>query len=487
MAAFIGRAYELARLERLLAKVVGGGRAGRPGRAVLLRGRRGVGKSRLVEELVRRAGVPCLFHSASGGTRAEQVAALLDEGAASDLPGARLLAGRSADSWQAALHLLAEALPVESPSVVVLDGLPELLAADPGLEEALQAAFARELSRRPALLVLIGSDLAVMEAVNQRGRPFYMRATDMLLHPLSPADVADALGLPAAEAVDARLVSGGLPLICREWTPGLAVPEYLRRALSHPASPLVVAGERILAAEAPAGTQARTVLAAVGAGHRSHSAIGRAVPAVPRASLNRALQSLVERRLVTASLPLSTRPSRETRYHVTDGHLRFWLAFIGPRLPEIARDRGDLVLARLLRSWDAWREAAVKPLVRASLRRMGGLPEGTGAIGGYWTRTDDPEIDIVGADEEPVGRRVTLVGSVTWREDRPFDRRDLDALIVRRSRMPGADAGTPLFAVSRSGSATAEVTPVTPEQLVDAWRPGPPPPPEPPGSRPRTG
>ncbi|MFC4057920.1 ATP-binding protein [Planomonospora corallina] len=473
MAAFIGRQYELSRLQRLLDKVAAGGRAGRPGRAVLLRGRRGVGKSRLVEELARRSAVPCLFHSVSAGTRAEQVAALLEEGAASELPGARLLAGRSADSWQTALRLLAEALPAESPSIVVLDGLPELLTADPELESALQAAFARDLSRRPVLLVLVGSDPAVMEAVNRRGRPFYMRATDMLLHPLTPADLADTLGLSAADAVDARLVSGGLPLICREWPPGLPVPEYLRWALAHPASPLVATGERILAAEAPPGTQARAVLAAVGAGHRSHSSIGRAVPAVPRASLNRALQSLVERRLVTAALPLSTRPSRETRYHVADSHLWFWLAFVGPRLPEIARDRSDLVLARLLRSWGDWRETAVKPLVRASLRRMGDLPEGTGAIGGYWTRTDAPEIDLVGTDREPVGERVTLAGSVVWREGRPFDRRDLDALIVRRSRMPGTGPGTPLLAVSRSGSATAEVTLVTPEDLVAAWRPSP--------------
>ncbi|GGK56412.1 hypothetical protein Ppa06_10530 [Planomonospora parontospora subsp. parontospora] len=474
MARFIGRERELSRLERLLGRVATGGRAGRPGRAVLVRGRRGVGKSRLLEEFVRRADVPYVFHTAVRGTEAEQVAGLLAEGAASTLPGARILAERSAGSWEDALRLLAVAVPQESASVVVLDGLPVLLATAPELEGVLQVLFARELSRRPVLLVLAGSDLETMEAVNRPGRPFYMRATELVVHPLTPVDVADATGLPAAEAVDARLVSGGLPLICREWPPGLPVREQLRRALSDPVSPLVVTGERVLAAEAPPDTQARTVLNAVGAGHRTHSAIGRAVPGVPRASLNRALQSLVERRLVTAAAPLSTRPSRETRYHVTDAHLRFWLAFVGPGLAEIGRDRGDLALARLLRSWDAWREAAVKPLVRESLRRMGGLPGGTGAIGGYWTRTDDPEIDVVGTDLEPVGRTVTLLGSVVWREDRPFGRGDLDALIVRRSRMPGATPGTPLLAVSRSGSATAEVTLVTPEDLVASWRPGPP-------------
>ncbi|GIH89589.1 ATP-binding protein [Planobispora siamensis] len=468
---FIERPAELGKLQLLLDRVESGGRGGRPGRAVLMRGRRRVGKSRLVEEFARRSGVPCVFYSAPRGSPAQQLREFLAAAGASGLPGAESLAGRSAGSWQDALALVAAALPQDAPSILVVDDLPHLLAGDPGFEGTLQVTFARELSRRPVLLVLVGSDLPVMEAVNRPGRPFYMRATEMVVHPLTPADVADALELPAAEAVDARLVSGGLPMICGRWPRGLRVREYLRRALADPASALVVTGERALAAELAPDAQARAVLNAVGSGARTHSAIGRAVPEVPRASLNRALQSLVDRRLVAADLPLATRPSRETRYRVADAHLWFWLSFVGPGLPEIERGRGDLTLARVLRSWDSWRGAAVVPLVRQSLRRMDGLPRRTDAIGGYWTRTGDPEIDIVGADREPVGETITMVGAVTWREDRPFDRRDLHELIIRRSKLPGAGAEVPLFAVSRSGTETAEARLVAPDDLVDAWRP----------------
>ncbi len=468
---FLERAPELERLQRALARVESGGRGGRPGRAVLLRGRRRVGKSRLVEEFVRRSDVPHLFYSAAPGSPDRQRREFLEAAAASTLPGAPSLAGRTAGSWEEALRLVAEAAPRDSPGVIVVDEFPSLLASDPGVEGVLQLVFARELSRRPVLLILVGSDAATMEAVNQPGRPFYMRAAEMVLHPLTPADLASVLELPAAEAVDAHLVSGGLPMICARWPRGLAVRDHLRPALADPASALLVTGERALSAELAPDTQARTVLEAVASGARTHSAIGRAVPEVPRASLNRALQSLVERRLLVAELPLSVRPSRETRYRLADTHLWFWLAFAGPRLPEIERGRGDLALTRVLRSWEAWRSAAVVPLVRESLRRMDGLPRGTGAVGGYWTRAGGPEIDVVGTDREPVGERITMTGAVAWREDRPFDRRDLDALIVRRSKLPGADAGVPLFAVSRSGSATAEVTLVTPEDLVAAWRP----------------
>jgi hypothetical protein len=96
--------------------------------------------------------------------------------------------------------------------------------------------------------------------------------------------------------------------------------------------------------------------------------------------------------------------------------------------------------------------------------------EETGAIGGYWTRTNDPEIDLVGADREPIARRITMLGSIKWLESRPFDQHDLSELIVHRSKMPGADTSTPLYVVSRSGCSAQGVTHITPEELLDVWR-----------------
>ncbi|MEK8144497.1 hypothetical protein NKH18_30315 [Streptomyces sp. M10(2022)] len=72
-------------------------------------------------------------------------------------------------------------------------------------------------------------------------------------------------------------------------------------------------------------------------------------------------------------------------------------------------------------------------------------------MGGYWTRTNDPEIDIVAADRGPIAKRITAVGSIKWLENRSFDGRDLARLIVHRSQLPGADEDTPLLVVSRSG------------------------------------
>lgn len=471
---FVGRADELAALDRLLRRVREGGRTGRPGTAVLMRGRRRVGKSRLVEEFVSRAGVPHLFFTASAQpTVAADLRLFVEAAAESDLPGAARFTDQEPHTWDAALRLLASAVPAEAPSVVVLDEMPYLIATDPGFEGTLQKQFDRELSRRPVLLICIGSDLGMMEALNGYGRPFHQRATEMVVPPLSPADVAAMLDLAPAEAFDAYLVSGGLPLVLDEWGAGKSTLDYLAHAVPDPTSALVVSGERSVAAEFPVDSHARQVLGAIGTGERTFTLIARA-SGLPQASLSRALATLTTKRVVAAEAPLSTRPSREVRYVVADPHLRFWFAFLGPHLPEIERGRGDLTLARITGSWAAWRGRAVEPVVREALRRLPGdaVPPGTAAVGGYWTRTNDPEIDLVGADRAPVARKITMVGSIKWQESRPFDAHDLARLIHHRERLPGADDDTPLVAVSRSGGAVEGLPVLTPGELLAAYGSG---------------
>jgi AAA+ ATPase superfamily predicted ATPase len=469
---FVGRQHELAQLGDLLDLVRTGGRTGRPGRAVLIRGRRRVGKSRLAEEFAQRAALPHVFFTATGAPREEELASFAAEVAASDLPDAALFADfATPQTWDAALALLAGILPADQPSMIVFDEMPYLAREDPSFEGTLQKSFDRTLSRLPVLLVLIGSDLAMMEALNTYGRPFYQRGTEMVVPPLNPAEVAAMLDLPPAEAIDAFLVTGGLPLILDEWPQGAALWDYLESAVNRPTSALIVSGERALAAEFPAEAQARTVLGAIGHGERTFTLIGRAAGGLNPGALSRSLDILTSKRLVEAHLPLSTQPSKDTRYYVADAHLRFWLSFIGPGMPAIERGRGDQVLGVIKGKWSSWRGRAIEPIVRQSLLRLppGMLPEGTETVGGYWTRTNDPEIDLVGADRGPIAKKITMTGSVKWLENKPFDGRDLSRLVIHRSRLPGADDGTPLLAVSRTGTTTSGVTILTPDDLLAAW------------------
>lgn len=467
---FVGRDLQLLALQRELDLVRRGG--SRPGRALMVRGRRRVGKSRLVEEFIHRAAVPHVYFTASMQKPEQELRLFAEEVAASDLPGATVFADVTPASWEAAMRLLAQALPTDTPSLVVLDELPYLIGQDPSYEGMLQKVFDRMLSQRPVLLVGIGSDLAMMAALNEYGRPFHQRATELVVPPLTPLEVGEMLDLAPAESFDAFLVTGGLPLICNEWPPGTTLLGYLEEALSYSTSALLVSAERALAAEFPGDGQPRLVLETVGSGERTFSAIGQKAGNLQQASLSRTLTLLRNKSVVAADAPLSTRPSRETRYRVADAYLRFWLTFLGPHLPEIERGRGDRVLARIGQSWTSWRGRAVEPVIRESLARLPAAARGQldGIVGGYWTRSNDPEVDLVVADRGPVARRVEAVGSIKWLESTPFDGHDLARLISHREKVPGATSETSLIVVSRAGTEVDGVVALGPEQLLEGWR-----------------
>jgi len=91
----------------------------------------------------------------------------------------------------------------------------------------------------------------MMEALTSYGRPFHQRGTQLAVGPLNPADIAAMAGLPAAEAFDAALVTGGLPIICARWRDGEDKLSFLTRELANPVSTLVVSAQLSLAAEFP--------------------------------------------------------------------------------------------------------------------------------------------------------------------------------------------------------------------------------------------
>jgi AAA+ ATPase superfamily predicted ATPase len=475
---FQGRATDLDLLDSQLRQVTEGSGATR-GRAVIMTGRRRVGKSRLVQEFCDRSGTPYVVFQATRGRnplaeRAEFTALL----AQSDLRGAEAVAGLQAGDWNQALRALALALPDDTPSIAVIDEVPWLVEQDREFEGALQTVWDRHLSSKPVLLILVGSDLSVMEALQSYGRPFFGRAAKMTVDPLHLADVQALTGLPAADAIDALLVTGGFPEVVQAWKPGMGFADFLRQELANPLSPLLMAGELSMLGEFPDASHSRAVLEAVGSGERTFSMIAKeAGGANPLASgtLSPLLNTLLGKRALTTDSPLSTVPdTKNKRYRIADPYLRFWLAFLERGIPLVERGRGDLVIKRIERSWTSWRGRAVEPIVRASLLRL--LPNeqwpDTEAVGGWWNRQNKPEIDLVGTDREPVAKHVQFLGSIKWLENQPFDRRDYDALARDMLAVPGVDLETPLVAVSRSG--VADTLPLAshwgPEDLVRAWQ-----------------
>jgi uncharacterized protein len=479
VAGFIGRQRQLEVLDTHLQWVANGG-ADQRARCVLLRGRRRVGKSRLVEvftDRARREAQSFWFTCTEGETPANERAQFAAELAESGLTHAAQGGSDAPGTWHIALRRLADALDDDRPSIVVIDEFPWLSDQDPSAEGALQTVWDRYLSRKPVLLILIGSDLAMMEQLSTYGRPFYQRGVEMVLDPLNPAEVGRMLRLEPADAFDAFLVNGGLPLVCQEWPVGAPANVYLAEALRDSTSALIVSGERSLRAEFPSETRAFDVLRAIGSGERSFaniaSKVGGLTPLAP-GSLHQALKVLIEKRVVAADEPMSARPApKERRYRVADPFLRFWLRFVGPAIPEIERGRGDLAVRSVDSGWNAWRGKAIEPVIRAALHQL--LPDeqfpGAREIGGWWNRINNPEVDLVGIDRSDGDGTLAFIGSIKWRDKSPFDRSDLAALAAEAALVPGSTRSTPLIAVSRTGFAVSDLAAAWgPADMLEAWQ-----------------
>jgi hypothetical protein len=472
--AFVGRQPEL---EALLSELNAVKESGE-GRFVWLRGRRRVGKSRLVQELCSHANAPYAFYQAPRRERAEALSAFIEAIAASNLPGADAFEGVSYPSWPSAIGAAVREIDPTQPAILVIDELPYLAELDPGFTADLQMAWDRTLERAPVLLVCVGSDVQMMESMVEERSPLFGRPTrEMRVAPLNPAEVAEINSAPdASAAVDRYLVLGGFPLLAPMWPASAGLTVFLRKALADDQTPFVTTALRILASEFERALQAERVIEAIGHGETAYSRI-ETRSGVKGNTLTDALGVLIEKKgLVAKELPYAVPPGRKAaKYTVVDPYLRFWLRFVGPHLDELSRGMSDLVIARIERDWPTYRGRAVEPLVRSALERLLIDPEmsedagGARHVGAWWRRDHSVEVDLVGGDR-PEPSQIGFVGSIKWRERRRFSAGDLHELATARADVPGAE-GAKLVAVSRSGFADGLDTDASfgPDELLAAW------------------
>jgi hypothetical protein len=189
-----------------------------------------------------RPGVPYLYYTATRGSPPVEtvrgfLAELREPAPGEPAPrGAGPVPGEAASGWPGAFRALAAALP-DSPSIVVLDEYPWMAEQDAIFDGALQAAWDRLLSQRPVLLLLLGSGAYMTDRLTAHEGPSRERAASLVLPPPSPAEVGAALSLGAADAIDAHLISGGLPGILRAWPAGVPALEFAEGQCEDPASP----------------------------------------------------------------------------------------------------------------------------------------------------------------------------------------------------------------------------------------------------------
>lgn len=175
---------------------------------LILHGRRRIGKTRLIKELLSKIGTDQGFYYLAtlkdAPLQRQEFQQLLGEQVSDSL-----LIRQSFSDWEALLTYVLLHYPKVT---LIFDEFPYLLSADPAIASIMQKVWDEHAARVGAKWILLGSQVSVMEELLSTRSPLYGRRTGSWhLRPLSFDDFCQYSGLDGMEALRYFSVAGGIP------------------------------------------------------------------------------------------------------------------------------------------------------------------------------------------------------------------------------------------------------------------------------------
>jgi len=371
---------------------------------VVVYGRRRVGKSELLLELLRSH--PGLYFVGKQAPAPLQLRELTREAArVLDEP---LLANLPDDDWRGALKAIVERGTRSGKMLLVLDELPWTAQAAPELPSVLQELWDRDWKKSGKLtLVLCGSYLGFMEkeVLGSKSPLFGRRTAQIKLRPFDPVEAAGFHPKWSRVAqAQAYFLCGGIPLYLEMFEAGRSLRQNVEAALLSEFAPLFREPDFLLRTELRELDNYYAILLALATGSSTLADLAR-VTGIGRGSIPYYLQTLVELGYVAKRYPLvdldKAPAARHVRFGIEDALLRFWFRFIFPNQSSVVRlgPRGAYDL-HVKPAIDSYFGGCFERLCRQQLPSLYDA-EGVAArhaVGEYWSKK--AQIDVVGLRDD---------------------------------------------------------------------------------------
>jgi uncharacterized protein len=409
MSKFVGRNSELEELNCINSR--------RSAQFILVYGRRRVGKTTLLLRWAEQSGRPYVYWVATrdtpvqvrlGFTRAVWRWAHPESQAVPRF-----------DTWEEVFETTAQ-LTGNQPVILILDEFSYAAESDPSLASNLQAAWDHLFKDSNVTIVLAGSHIGMMVDLMAYQAPLYGRFTAQLpVDPLPFSALSDFLPrYSSAERVAVYAVTGGVPAYLERFDDSQSLSENLRQLFMQRTSlfrtePFYLIGD-IIRRE----TQTyEAVLKSIATGDRTPQDIGRTV-GVSSSYLSPYLKQLEALHLVERRIPATTPPERRektknSKYHVSDPYLRFYLRFIAPNAELVEQELSKVLWERISDQFRAFvGMTAFEDLCREWVlvkARGGALPMMPEVVGSHWSV--DVQIDVVAVNWHD--KRI-LLGEFKW-------------------------------------------------------------------------
>lgn len=436
MAVFVNRVRELRALERWWSEQT---------QSAVVWGRRRVGKTALIQQFMTDK--PSIFHTGAGRSALEELAQLAErvhqmaqgtsimgvatmgiEAIGGVGPALRDLVDRPYVSWDDALDDLAGRAQ-QRPLLLVLDEFPELVASSPELPKVLRAFLDRSAGRTRLRILLCGSAVRYMQAIQEEREALYGRFDLSLgVHPFAPHEAALMLERlsPQNRALVYGIV-GGVPMYLAWWDQGESVKANISRLVCQPGARLLTEGDFVLRADLDRGEFAHQVLHAIANGVSEYGRIKDRIRAEPARTLDR----LVDLRLIERLAPVGEpERSRLRHYRLADPFLAFHLGVASRYHTEIERGLGAAIVPVLVDSLNDHMGGVWEEVFRQHLRRLAndgrlGVKGNVVAVGSWWDRSSNNQLDALVLAERSA--TPVLAGEAKWTKF-PDARRMVDDL-----------------------------------------------------------